>query len=282
MAIANFIPELWSTALLIALRKAYVFRGLTNSNYTGLVTRVGDTVRINTPDALTINSPATGIPGQPNIVYETPTSTQQVLLIDQSADFAFQKYDIEELQSNVSLMAAYVAEGANGMADTFDQNIAALYVDASVTEAVDQTAIDVATMRTSLIAVSTALSNGSVPSFGRWLVCSPRTIGIIREAYGIETATESGAAVTRNGFVARVEGFDIFESLNVVSTAGPDVDHNIAGYNGAITVADQMAPDVEAIRLENIHGDGVRTLMVWGRKTVRPTGIVEWAVQFGP
>jgi hypothetical protein len=35
MSTANFIPELWSTQLLTAFRKAHVFGNLVNRNYEG-------------------------------------------------------------------------------------------------------------------------------------------------------------------------------------------------------------------------------------------------------
>lgn len=281
MSLDNFVQEIWSTQLLIALRKQYVFLGLTNSNYQGEVNQSTDLVRINTPTALTINSPALGQPGSAVIDYETPLSTQQSLAIDQSLDWAFEVFDIEEVQANVNLTAAYVADGANGAADTVDANIAALYTDATVTESVNQSTYDAGTLQLSLIDAGVALSDANVPSAGRWLVCDPRTIGLIRRTYGINTSTEFGAGISVNGFIGRVEGFDIFESNNVVITAGPDVSHCLAGTNAAITFAMQVAPSVEAIRLIDTYGDGVRSYMQWGRKTVRPTSIVEWAVQHG-
>jgi len=281
MTIANFIPEFWETALVIALRKSYVYPGLTNRNYEGTVQNSGDTVRLTTPAPLTINSPATGTPGQPDITFETPTSTQQVLLINQSADFDFQIYSMEELQSNVDLAVAYMNEGGNGLSDTLDQNIAALYTDATVTVSIDQTTYDADILQQGLIDVGVALSNGSVPSQGRWLVADPRTIGLIRKLYGVSSSTEAGMEISKNGLVTRQEGFDIYESLNVPVTAGPDESHCLAGNNTAITLAMQMAPSVRALELEGIHGDGFQSLMVWGRKTVRPDAIVEFAVQHG-
>lgn len=279
MTLANYIPEYWATAVQVNLRKAYVFPGLTNSLFEGEVRNSGDTVHIQTPVGLTVNSPATGLTD--DITYEDPTSTTQALLINQSADWDFRINDMDALQANVELSQYYTQEGANGMADAIDQNIAALYVDAGATIESDWTTYAADTVQSTLVNVTVALSENNVPSQGRWIVVDPRAAGQIRRAYGIGTSTEFGADVSKNGWVGYIEGMNIYESNNIVKTADPDVSHCMSGYNGAITLAMQKMPTAEALRLQDRHGDGFRSLMIWGRKVVRDSALIEVALTFG-
>ena len=61
MSVANFIPEIWSARVLHNFRKTYVFRGLCNTDYEGEIKGAGDTVRINTPGAVTVSDYAGSI-----------------------------------------------------------------------------------------------------------------------------------------------------------------------------------------------------------------------------
>ena len=63
MAIANFIPQVWSARLQENLHKALVFGALCNRNYEGDIAQWGDTVHINALNDITVKAydPATDI-----------------------------------------------------------------------------------------------------------------------------------------------------------------------------------------------------------------------------
>ena len=54
MAITNFIPEVWSAAILEALRAKLVFPSLCNRDYEGDIREAGDTVHITGYDDVTV------------------------------------------------------------------------------------------------------------------------------------------------------------------------------------------------------------------------------------
>ena len=54
MALTNFIPQLWSGALLAHLDKAHVVANLVNRNYEGMIRQAGDTVIINQLGDITV------------------------------------------------------------------------------------------------------------------------------------------------------------------------------------------------------------------------------------
>src|SRR5690625_1357003 len=124
MAIANFIPQIWSAALLQALRDRLVFAqsGVVNRNYEGDIARAGDTVHIT----------AFGDPGvrdyerNTDITWENLDSTQQTLVIDQEKYFAFTVDDVDRRQA----LPGFVEQSATGasynLAATADQFVAGL------------------------------------------------------------------------------------------------------------------------------------------------------------
>lgn len=46
MAITNFVPDLWTAKILVALRKKAVAGSLVNREYEGEIKRMGDSVKI--------------------------------------------------------------------------------------------------------------------------------------------------------------------------------------------------------------------------------------------
>src|SRR5688500_297072 len=94
MAIANFIPEIWSAQLLLSLKKRHVAAALVNRDYEGEISRQGDTVHVTNLTAPTIG----------NYTKHTDISVEDIddgtaaLTIDQAKYFAFEVDDIEKVQ----------------------------------------------------------------------------------------------------------------------------------------------------------------------------------------
>jgi len=264
MSYQNFVPEFWSTNILWHLRKQLIFTGLTNRDYEGEVRQAGDTVKIQTPEAITVKTYSSA-----DVVYEETQSSQQALVIDQQKYWAFEVPDIDELQSNISLMRTYLQEGSYAMADTIDQDVASLYTAAGHSVSLDVSS-DSTGVRTALVEANRKLTEANVPRAGRWMVLSPLVFSKVKLATDFTPATGLGDGILVNGYVGRLEGFALYESNNVpVATQ-----HKcIFGTNAAMTLAIQKEPSVEALRLEKRFSDAVRSLMVWGRRVVRPAAL---------
>src|SRR3954468_14490628 len=97
MAIANFVPEIWSAELLVALEKALVYAapGVVNRDYEGEISNAGDTVHITGLTDPTIGdyTPHT------DILIEDVDDTTLSLIVDQSKYFAFEVNDVEKRQA---------------------------------------------------------------------------------------------------------------------------------------------------------------------------------------
>ena len=131
MALTNFIPELWSDRLLVNLRKALVFGSLCQRDYEGELRNFGDTVKINEIGPVTV----TAYTKTATLSYQTLSSAQKELKIDQASYFAFTIDDIDAAQVKPKLMDAAMNDAAYRIADTIDAFIAGLYAQAGATPA---------------------------------------------------------------------------------------------------------------------------------------------------
>jgi len=262
MAIDNFIPELWSTQLLVAFRKAHVFNSLVNRNYEGEIQNAGDTVRITTPAAITVGDYSG------TVTYQTPTSAQQSLLIDQDKYWAFELDDAAQVQANVSLMQAYMQEAAYALADNVDQNIGALYAQTGLTDI----ALTIGTAADNYPAYVTAgryLDEANVPRTGRWVVISPAGYAALLKTTEFTHATTAADSVIRTGEVGQIAGFSVYVSNNLTLATTRKY---MYGTNAAITFAAQVVK-TEATRRDTAFKDAVRGRFVFGRKVVRPSAL---------
>lgn len=263
MSVRNFVPELWSAQLLTSFRKNLVFGNVVNRNYEGEIQQAGDTVKITTPSAITVNDYSG------SVSYQTPASTQQSLLIDQKKYWAFDIDDIDAAQANVSLMAAYMEEAGVALADEVDKNLAALYT------AAGQSAINVTLASDDyykkMVTAGQKLDEANVPRAGRWHVTSPAGYAAVLANSAFIHATAAGDNVLRTGEVGSIAGFTVFVSNNLVVSGGTTT-NAMYGTSAAITFAEQLR-ETEAIRREASFADAARGLLLFGRKVVRPNAL---------
>ena len=274
MAIDSFIPEIWSAALLSALRDKLVYGALLNTNYEGEIAEAGDTVRINT-----IGDPsvATYTPWSTSITYAALTDTEQTLVVDQADYFAFAVEDIETRQALPGVVEEATRNAAVKMAEEIEDYLAdTLY--AAVNNPAGGNDLGAKAMDISdatngyglLVDLATTLDRDNCPDDGRWVVVSPEFYaGLLQDGRFIDASRSGSTDALRNGFVGTAAGFTVHKSNRTPDpTAGTYA--IIAGHNSAATFAQQISK-VEAIRLESAFKDGVRGLQLYGAKVLRPT-----------
>lgn len=271
-AINSFIPEIWAAELLVSLKKALIFGQptVTNRNYEGEVANQGDTVRITSISRPTI---ASYTRGSTVISPEQLTDAQRTLVIDQAKYFAFEVDDVDARQAAGNLLDAAAVEAAYALADVQDQFIAALYTGAQTANAITTTAITSGDLAyTGLRQLKVKLDEANVPSLGRWVVVPPWYEGLLLENDKFVKVAYAGTDTgLRNGFIGRALGFDVMASNNAPLVTGDDY-AVIAGYPGAITVAEQINK-TEAYRPQDAFSDALKGLLLYGAKLVRPDGI---------
>jgi hypothetical protein len=263
VSVQNFIPTVWSRALLTEFRKQFVFGSLVNRNYEGEIRDAGDSVKITTPQAVTVSAYAG------SVSYESPTSTSQTLLIDQDQYWAFSLDDVDQAQANVSTMAAYMEESAVALADVVDQDLAGLYTDAGLAPI----ALDLGTddFYAAMTVAGQQLDEANVPRTGRWVIVTPKGYADLLTNTNFIHATTSGDSVLMSGVLGSISGFRVMMSNNIVNSGAADFEY-LYGTNQAITFAENFV-STEALRLESAFEDGVRGRLVYGRKVVRPNAL---------
>lgn len=269
MAITNFIPEYWSSALLTSLKKSLVYGDVVNRNYEGEIAAAGDTVRITSVSRPTIS---TYVPNSTTITYEQLADAQRTLVVDQAKMFNFTVDDVDRRQSLPGIVEEATREAAYALGDTIDQFIAGLYTGAINTISTTAVTAVAANAYPLLVDLKVKLDEKNVPGDGRWVIVPPWYHGLLLKDNRFIDASASGSTeALTNGRVGRAAGFDVRVSNNAPLITGDDY-AVIAGHNSAITYAEQINK-VEALRLETKFADGIRGLAVYGAKLIRPDSI---------
>lgn len=267
MAVDGFRPEIWSAAILTALRNKLVYASLCNTDYEGEIQQAGDTVHITSIGEVSTRA----YTEHTSITWDEVADTQQDLLIDQKRYFAIKVDDVERKQALPFLDEA-ARSAAYGLADNADAVVsAAMYAavnatgndyGAFVADKSDKNAYDL------LVEFRTILNRDNVPLENRWVVVPPEFYAVLLLDNRFIDASASGSTEPLlNGFVGRAAGFNVYES-NQTPDPTASTYAVIAGHPSATTYADQIL-ETEALRLQDYFGDGVRGLHVFGRKVVR-------------
>lgn len=278
MAITNFIPEVWSAAILEALRAKLVFPSLCNRDYEGDIREAGDTVHITGYDDVTVKKYTRGT----NITVDAVTDANKgTLTIDQSDYFAFKVNDLDKVQAKADLTGNFTNSAAYNMALNVEKYISGLMDKAATAPA---KTISVTTPSDAYLAVVEArkqLDKQNVPTEGRWIVVSPDFYALLLQDSRFIEGTEAGHNTLLNGVVGSVSGFTVVESNNVPTVSGkPSKQSIIAGTNAATTFAQQVNK-VEAMRMQDDFADMVRGLDLYGGLVVRPECLTKVVLTLG-
>lgn len=267
MAITNFIPEVWSAAILEALRAKLVFPSLCNRDYEGDIREAGDTVHITGYNDVTVRE---YVRGKPITVDDVTDKEAAVLKIDKSDYFAFKVNDLDKAQAKADLTGKFTNSAAYNMMKNVESYISNLMDTAVETPA---KTVAVGTPADAYLAVVEAgrkLDVQNVPDEGRWLVVSPDFYALLLQDSRFIEGTEAGHNTLLNGVVGQVRGFTVVKSNNVPrKSSSPDTQSILAGTNAAVTFAQQVSK-VEAMRMQTDFADMVRGLDLYGAKVIRP------------
>ena len=115
----NFSPVIYSKQVQLAFRKSSVVEGITNSDYFGEISQMGDTVKIIKEPEITVKSYARGTTITPQDLDDEDFS----LTVDKSNYFAFKVDDIEEAHSHVNFQSLATDRAAYRLSDQYDQEV---------------------------------------------------------------------------------------------------------------------------------------------------------------
>lgn len=278
MAVTNFVPDLWSAKLLVALRKNAVAASLVNRDYEGEIRREGDSVKITSINDVTIGN----YTAHNDITWEDIDDATRSLIIDQARYFAVELDDIEEAQQKKGGKSALDQAVDNAAYQLRD--VADTFLLSTMSAAAQGTANDLGTVAIhttarnlydSFVDLSVVLDEANVPEEDRFAVLKPSLYGrVLKLDEFVKPGDVQGAEVRGRGFVGQIAGLDIFKSNNMpaVTDAAATGGAVIAGSRLATTFAEQILK-VKAVDRENRFAEGVKGLHVYGAKVVRPTAL---------
>jgi len=295
MSLNSFIPQIWADTILAALRVNLVFGNLFNGDYEGELKQMGDTVRINAIGDVTVYSYTkdTDINAP-----QSMTDAQTMLTISQAKYYNVAIDDVDRAQAHPDAYAEMISWAGYKLALTMDQYYAGFYTDATnlIGSSSSFQTISVPTS-TNVGAGTTAydyivqmgqkLTEQAVPKSGRWCVVPPwiktyLTQDIRFTSFNTDAGRQTilsgkldaSAGMSSDAYLGKIEGFDVYESLNAVHLGGTtgaagSQDVILAGHPMALTKAEGLS-ETEAYRPPYRFSDAVKSLVLYGAKTVRP------------
>lgn len=259
MAIANFIPQVWSARLQDSLHKHLVFGSLCNRRWEGEIAHYGDTVHIPSLADVTVK------PYTPGVDIDDPeqleSSADRTLTIDHGAYYNFFLSDVDAAQARADVMEAAIRSAAVKLAEDTERY---------VLEVIRQGAGTTLTLPLPeggvyelLVKMKTLLDGKNVPRTGRKVVMPPAVEAeLLMDARFVTGASATAEHALAEGAIARAAGFDIYISNDVEGQV-------IALTEDGVTFAQQIAK-VEAYRREKGFDDGVKGLSLCGAKVIQP------------
>jgi hypothetical protein len=278
LSITKFRPEIWSPALLVALRQALVYSAFTNRDYEGEIAGYGDTVRITSVNRPTINQ---YIPNSTSITPEVPNDSQRTLVVDQADYFAFAIDDVDARQARGNVIPQLMDEAAFAEANKIDQYLSSFYTSIQTQNVVAPVTITAATGANDfydkvLVPLKIKLDQANVAVQGRRVAISPAAHGLLlRDTRFVANAANNISSALVTGSVGSAAGFEILLSNQTPTTGSDSI--VIAGNDRALTFASQIS-QVEAYRPQTSFSDAVKGLFLYGAKVIRPDSLASVSV----
>lgn len=284
----NFIPEIWSAKLVENFYDATVLAAVSNTDYEGEITRMGDTVNIRTTPELTIRPYQKGM----TLTVERPDKPKIQLSIDQGEYFAAIEDDVDKVQSDINLMDTWAKDASEKLKIRIDQNVltgmlpdisalnrgsAAGRISKNINLGTTGSARQVqkTDVLDLIVDMGTVLDEANAPEAGRFLIVPAWMAGMIKKS-DLKDASLTGDSVSvlRNGRLGMIDRFTLYVShnLNSVVDGGNRCFNVVAGHKMGLTFASQMT-EMESIRAESTFGNIIRGLQVYGYKVVKPEAL---------
>jgi hypothetical protein len=280
----NFIPEIWASKLIVNFYDATVLAAISNTDYEGEITAMGDKVFIRTTPQITVRDYQKGM----QLQVERPDSPKLTLNIDQGDYFAAVEDDVDRVQADVNLMDAWTRDASEQMKLKIDTKVLTGMISGVATTNTGATAgrisqninlgatgsplqVTKTNVVDAIIDAGTVLDEANCPEGDRWMVIPAWMAGLIKKSDLKDASlTGDGTSIARNGRLGMIDRFTLYVShnLNTVTDSGNRCFSVLAGHKMGLTFASQMT-NMESLRAESTFGSIVRGLQVYGYKVVK-------------
>ncbi len=280
MAIATFIPEIWSARLQNELQAVHVAANLVNRDYEGEIKGLGACVRINK----LLQSDISVWDYEKDFEIESPESLNMndcTLEINSARYFNFLIDDIDVVQAAGNVMDKAVEVCAHKLKDYSDAEI----LEALASNVSDDNIIGFDTpvsltadnIYNYIIQLRTLLDKNNAPYEDRAIVVPSEACGLLLQDTRFIPADGSDERI-KSGFIGRAAGTDVYVSNNVLSDE--DYYYITAHSKSACTFAEQIIK-MDAYRPANYFSDAVKGLYVYGVKVTEPSAVASLVCSIG-
>ena len=264
MAVTNFIPTLWSAAILENFRAAQYIIPSVNRQYEGEIA-AGNSVKITGITAPSIQNYATSR----TLTIDALADSTQTLSINQEKAFSFKVDDIDRVQAAGSFEPV-TRDAGMALAEDAEAFVLA-QMKANGTSAGTSAITTSAHAYAAIVAIRQALTKAKVPASERYLAVSPEFASLLlAEGSKLTSVPQAGTGELRNGVVGDVLGFTVIEHPLLTHTSNRPA---AIGYHGpSVGYVGQIAK-TEGGRMELAFADYIRSLNVYGAKVLRPDAV---------
>ena len=297
----QYAPVLFSSKVMRIFTESTICNEICNTDYEGEIKSKGDTVKVRVaPTYMSVGDYVIGTP----INYETPGDDARTLLINQAKYVAFKLDDVDDIQSDLTLMNIFAERSANSAKINTDTNIlsyaagkafagpkpggnaassgnlgaTAGVVSASFDMGVTAAAITITKDNATdkLVDLGTVLSEYDVPDMNRYVVIPNWYANLLKKSdLKAANITGDGKAVLRTGLIGEIDNFKVYKSNLVATSSDTGLKyHVIAGVKDAITFASQINK-TEKLRSQDNFEDLWRLLLLYGREVIMPEALAE-------
>ena len=280
---SKFIPEIWSGKMVEKFYASTVFAEISNNDYEGEISGLGDNVIIRRTPDITVAAYQIGM----TLTYQKPTKDATNLPINKALYWAAAVNSVDRYQSDLALMDNFTDDASYQVKIEQDQDVLGnIYADvdadnsgttAGVVEGnVNLGAVGASVQITSANAVDHILDHGqvldeqNVPETGRWIVLPSWYIRKLKSSdLKDASVTGDGVSVLRNGRAGMIDRFTVYQSNNLarVVDGANTVTQVLAGHKAGLTWASQIV-ETEDLANPTDFGRLVRGLLVYGYKVV--------------
>lgn len=268
---SGFVGEVWSQKINATLDKTCAMLQCVNRDWQSEANKGTKKINIITPKTISASAYTGSISS-----YGTLSTTPTVLELSQKIYFGVTVPDIEEVQSNISILDTVVESAKKGIEEKIDSFLFSLHAGADTENQIGSSETPETITKDNIYAQFVALAkklkisgalNGSNAG---WVVVHPDIEEQILLCDNFTGASDARDKAIREGAIGRIAGLDVFVSNNV----GKNSDHYVvlAGTQRGITYASQLAK-IETIRAESSFNSLVRGLYVYGGLVVNPKAL---------
>ncbi len=276
MAIANFIPEIWSASILENFHNQAVLVGLANREYEGEL-KSGSKIHIPGIVDVKVKDYKTGVVAKPGGGGTLPRTTEPDelsdtgidLMVDQEKSFDFLVDDIDRAQAAVSF-DAYTESASIGLVEDAESFLTAMLLanGTALSGATDPT--DWASAYAAVLKVRGALTKAKVPQSDRVLLINASFEQFLLSDGSKLTAFDKSNSTDglREATIGRLLGFDV-----ITSPWMDDTKPTAVGLHKPSIAYVSQVDKTEAMRADKKFADRVRGLHVYGGGILRPTAV---------